>query len=104
MSLWDDMSAAEKRFEVETALATVLASLPRTAPTSVVAAKVGRILDVPSNEVAGPIVKLAYAGHPQARKGATFKRFGRTMQRWVWEPTGSGQPAAPPAPAEGWTE
>lgn len=98
MTLWEDMTAAEKRFEVETALAAVLRELPRLAPTNVVAARVGRKLDVPSNEVAGPIIKLAYAGHPQARKGDTFKRFGHVMQRWLWEPLSA------PEPASEWTE
>ena len=99
---FSDLSQAEQRFEVTDALARVLAALNRVTPTSVVSARVARELvawEAREDEVSGQVLKVAMAGHPQARQdGETFKRWGRPMRRWQWYPP--ADVARPPSPEE----
>ncbi len=91
------LSRAEQRYEVEGALAPILAGLDRVAPTVVVVGRVARALGADPKEVTGLVIAVAQDGHAQARKdGDTFYRYGKKMRRWNWYP--SGGPAAPAQP------
>ena len=100
---FEALSRAEQRYEIDGALPRILAEIDRPTPTVIIVARLARMLDADPAYITGLVIAIARNGHPLARKdGETFKRYGRTMRRWTWYPSRTGQPtmAASVAPVE----
>ena len=99
---FEALSRAEQRYEIDGALPRILAEIDRPTPTVIIVARLARMLEADPAYITGLVIAIARDGHPLARKdGETFKRYGRTMRRWTWYPSGETKPlAASVAPVE----
>jgi hypothetical protein len=84
---FEHLSRAEQRYEIDSALPSLLAEIDRVTPTVIIVARLARLLDADPAYITGLVIQIARDGHPQARQdGEIFKRYGKTMHRWQWYP------------------
>jgi hypothetical protein len=89
--MFAQLSYAERVYDVENALSSLLPILHAPAPTRVVAEKLARHLGAPVDEVARILLKLAPKHAHATHNGRVQMRFGRSMTGWLWHPRPQGE-------------
>lgn len=93
MALLSDLSTAKRREVVILACRFALQDEAGECSTYDLAKVIAARLETREVELIGRILASIASKVPQARRGAEFQKYGRTMQRWIW--TGGKKPAGP---------
>lgn len=96
-----DMSARKRRDTVNLALAFVLQDITQPCSTGEIVDLLAHRLATRELELLGRTVVALAPLYPEAKRGAEFVKFGRSMRRWIWSPRGAASadwsvPAAKP--------
>lgn len=84
-----DMSARRRRDVVNLALGFALQDIASACGTGDLVDMLAVRLETTERELLGRTIVALAPLYPEAQRGAEFKKYGRTMRRWIWSPRGA---------------